>query len=337
MKQRKNLRKPKKKSSRGDDATRLAFQSKIDWKNSRGESISYNDVIWRTIVRSMSKTPSERLNNLTDILDKEGSKTEKALARQLRAMAAKIDRMDFDWGAFGVTVMMTDSVNLYIERMLPRYLSAMIHQLTVEGLLTSTGSPLRYQEDIRTAAGLKTKLSVDTEEFITQVHSHLIDTPRKRRDQVKPGGSDSPLKQYSSALCFHYEWLCPLWTDAKKLFKKNGGCQKGREAVRYKYRHLGRFARWAKKKPNYIGLPDELLNKLSANRGAEYSRPKYLAYEHAAYLCGFGVGEDRAKRNKTVYSVKQISRVIGDHREELGVEYYDSLFRNPSILGTVIS
>lgn len=321
------MTKSTRKRSAVDDAKRVTFHSKVAWKNSKGESRSYQNVIWQIIVAGMSKTPSQRVKELTDILDERGTNTGRALAAQLRAVIAKIDKMDDEW-ASGIVNAMAGSVDVYVERMLPRYISAMIYELTIEGLMTSTESALSYQEHLRAAAGLKTTLSVDTENFIAKVHSRLIDVPRRERNQVRPGGSASPLRQYAGALSFHYERLRPIWKDAKKIFKHNGGGDKGRAAVREKYRDLNRDDRWTKGRADYVGLPEELINKLSSDRGAEESRPQYLAYEHAAHLCGFGIGENRAKRNKTVYSVKQISRIIREHKLELGAEYYDSLFRN---------
>jgi hypothetical protein len=53
--------------------------------------------------------------------------------------------------------------------------------------------------------------------------------------------------------------------------------------------------------------------KLGRVTGDAYeSSPEYLAYRHAAFMCGFGVSE---------YSVKQIKRVVAaykKHVKELG-------------------
>jgi hypothetical protein len=178
---------------------------------------------------------------------------------------------------------------------------------------------LRYQEHMRLAAGLPENISKVTDDFITEIHSSLIAAGRKKRNKVTPGGSTSPLNQYADALCFHYERLHPVWRAAKSIFKEQRSVKDGRQTIIKEFRQLGDGERWTTK-PELIGLPLKLVNKLA--KGEPYiSSAEYLAYEHAAFLCGFEIGK---------YSVKQIKRIVGGHKKMMGAEYYDSRFKNRS-------
>jgi hypothetical protein len=343
------MKNARKKKLSGDGLERKSFQPSGDWETKQGESISYAEVIWRNIDRFMSKTLGERLQELIEYLENRGSTTDKKLAGQMRGMAAKIETMDDAWEADGVASRMAKSVDWYIEEMLPRYIYSTLHQLGIEGLIASSWLPQQYQEYMRLALlpdekkkqldeirspierkrqldKLKKEMLSFTDDFLTQLHSRLIDAPRKQRNQIKHGGSESPLKEWAPMLCFHYERLRPIWRDAKKVYKQHGGDKDGRKAVNLKYHDLGAGEPWALK-PEYIGLPEKLIDKLRYLKSEE-SRPDNLAYEHAAYLCGFMVGNCRARRNKQVYSIKQIKRVISEHKKKLGPDYYKALFKS---------
>lgn len=315
-----------KPSSKG--AKRAAFQPQISWKNKEGQPTTYAKVIRENIDRIMSMTIGERLQELIDLLEKQGSKTDKKLAKQLRGIKTKTETMEDDWGLGGVSDIMSFNVNVFVEEMLPRYIRAMLYQLTVEGLLT-TQTFIRYQKHMRLAAGLKEKMSAETDDFIVQLHSRLIDAPRRKRSQVTPGGSTSPLKKYAHALCFHYERLRVVWRHAKKTYRLHGGGLKGRETVKRSFQYFNPFnegtlgAQHAK--PEQFGLPDMLIAKLEPARedAKEFdSSPEHLAYQHAAFLCGFQIDE---------YSVKQLKRVVSEHKKMLGSEYYDNLFTKEEI------
>ena len=81
-----------------------------------------------------------------------------------------------------------------------------------------------------------------------------------------------------------------------------------------KFSDLGKGERWAIS-PERIGLPPELLDKAESTDPYE-SSAEYLAYKHAALLCGF-----------SNHTVKQIKRVVADHKKMMGVEYYNSTFK----------
>jgi hypothetical protein len=283
----------------------ILFSSRLDWETEQGESISYIEFIWRDIERFMSKTLEERLQELIDFLEKQGSKTDKRLAAQLRNMGVKLKKVDVEWEADGVAIDIAESVDWYIEEMLPRYIYSMLHQLMIEGLIASHRSPEQYQEYMRSAAGLENKMSTATEDLITQLHSRLIGVARKDRNQITPGGSASPLKEYEVMLYLHYKRLLPIWRDVKRIFKQHDDKSK-HEAIQLKYNNLGVGESWTIK-PEYIGLPDELLSQLEKNE--EYiSSPQYLAYQHAAFLCGFQIGS---------YSIKQLKRVVSEVKKRI--------------------
>jgi hypothetical protein len=330
--------KPESKKRKGfsrNTTKRKSFEPKMEWENDEGEPIRYADYIGLVIDLFMSKPLDERLQKLISYLEERGSKTDKKLASKLREMAGKIETMDDEWEANGVVEDMAESVDWYIEEVLPQYIYAMLHQLTIEGLVASHRTPEGYQDYMRFAVlpdekkkqldaiksraektkqldEYKKEMPVIVDDFLTHLYSRLIEAPRRKRNQITPGGSDSPLKECATLLWLHYERLHPIWRDTKKVYTQHGGGKSGREAVSRKYCRLGVGESWTIK-PEYIGLPDELLRTLE--EGEVYiSSPECLAYRHAAFLCGFKINE---------YSVKQIKRVVSEGRKFMSGKTYE--------------
>ena len=192
--------------------------------------------------------------------------------------------------------------------MLPRYLNAMLHQLNVEGFFMNTpiGGASALKEPLRVAAGLPKKMSKTVDELIMKVHESLIAVPRKERNQIKPGGKTPKLALKANDLWFWYENLHPIWKDAKAIYKKNQS-EVTKAAIIEKYKSIFSGENSKAFYRDRDGLPRELVEQLAA-RDCYESSPEYLAYRHAAFMCGFGVNE---------YGVKQIKRVVANFKKRV--------------------
>lgn len=281
----------------------------------KGKPIRFNKLITSIVDEFFDQQPSERVRLLAHDLSKNGAaKRADSLAGKLRKIADAFETIDRDWGSEGLSNSVQYFVDAHIEQMMPRVLLVLLYQLNIEAILTETQSPIRYQEHMRLAAGLPQQLSQSTESFITEIYNQLISAARKKRNNIKPGGKASPLKQYAHALCFHYERLHPVWRTVKSLYKKTSNPKLAQKMAREKFLDLGKGERWAIS-DDRIGLPSKLLEK-AASLDPYESSAEYLAYKHAAIRCGF-----------PDYTVKQIKRVIADHKKMMGVEYYNSTFK----------
>jgi hypothetical protein len=326
--------------------THPKFQPKrgYTWK---GKKVTLFEAIQFVVEEFLSTPLPERLEKLSTQLT--GKDAE--LAKQILSIKAKVE--DFGWGvATGkdgewqvtMTIGGRDStevitnedgsvsmpgimfnVDAFIEGNILAGIRALLNQQMVEALIGANWTPGRYQEHMRRAAGLKVELAADTKRFLERLHQRLYADERTRWMNIHAGGSKSSLDKYQGALATHYERLRPVWRQAKKIYRKHGGGRKGREAVKREYREFSPFiegtlgAQYAK--PEHRGLPDKLIAKLEPARedAREYdSSPEYIAYEHAAFLCGFKIGE---------YSVKRIKEAVRAHKKMLGVEYYNHLYK----------
>ena len=281
----------------------------------KGKPIKFDALIKSIVDDFFEKDPSARLRLLaTDLSKNAPTKAAKPLATKLGHVADALDTIDRDWGTSGLRDSVRFFVDSHMEGMLPRVLTVMLYQLNVEAILTDTHCPIHYQEHMRLAAGLPQQLSQPTEALITDIYRLLISSDRKKRNKITPGGKASPLKQYAHALCFHYERLHPIWRTVKSIYKKTSDPKIARKTVLKRFSDLGKGERWAINAER-IGLPIELLKKAESIDPYE-SSAEYLAYQHAAIRCGFGK-----------YTVKQIKRVVADHKKMMGVEYYNSTFK----------
>jgi hypothetical protein len=297
--------------------SRAAYQGPRHKWLRQGKPIAFDRLINSIVDDFFKEDPSARLRSLaTDLEKHSGAARANVLAKQLRQLATAYGHIDRDWGTTGLDELVRFFIDSHIERMLPRFLKVMLHQLNVEGLLTDTQSPVHYQEHMRLAAGLSQRISQTTEIFITDIYSVLISADRKKRNRVSPGGKTSPIKQYSHALCFHYERLHDVWRTVKSIYKKSDNRRLARKTVLERFSDLGRGERWSIT-PERIGLPAKLLDQLEAGDPYEGSA-EYLAYKHAALLCGFQIGR---------YTVKQLKRIVAEHKKMMGVEYYNSTFK----------
>lgn len=281
----------------------------------KGKPIKFDTLIRSIVDDFLKKDPSARIRLLaTDLSKNAPAKAAKPLATKLGRVADAFDTIDRDWGAKGLSNSVRYFVDSHIERMLPRILTVMLYELNVEAILTGTDCPIRYQEHMRLAAGLPQELSQSTENLITDIYGILISSVRKKRNKITPGGKASPLKQYAHALCFHYERLHPIWRTVKSIYKKTSDPKIARKTVLERFSDLGKGERWAINVER-IGLPIKLLKRAESIDPYE-SSAEYLAYQHAAIRCGF-----------EKYTVKQIKRVVAEHKKMMGVEYYNSTFK----------
>jgi hypothetical protein len=281
----------------------------------QGKPIGFNKLITSIVDDFLEQDPATRIRLLvTDLSKNAAAKRAEPLTKKLRHVADALEVIDREWGVLGLSNSVRYFVDAHIEQMLPRVLRVMLYQLNVEAILTETQSPIRYQEHMRLAAGLSLQLSQSTETLITEIYGLLISAARKKRNNIQPGGKVSPLKQYAHALCFHYERLHPIWRTVKSIYKKTNNPKLAEKIARDKFLDLGKGERWAIS-DDRIGLPPKLLEKAASLDRYEAS-PEYLAYKHAAICCGF--------QN---YTVKQIKRVIVEHKKMMGVEYYNSTFK----------
>lgn len=288
----------------------------------QSQPIKFEELIKSIVDDFFKQHPSVRLRLLAaDLAKNAGTKRGRVLANNLQRVADAFENIDRDWGAHGLSNSIRYFIDTHIERMLPRYLTVMLYQLNAEAMLTNTQSPIDYQEHMRLAAGLQQQISKSTEALITDIYLNLISADRKKGNKISPGGKVSPLKQYSHALCFHYERLHPIWRTVKSTYKKFDDRKMARKMILNRFSDLGKGERWSINKDR-IGLPSELLDRAESEDPYE-SSAEYLAYRHAALMCGFGVG---------TYTVKQIKRVVADHKKMMGAGYYNSTFRTKSVI-----
>src|SRR6266536_4184809 len=181
-------------------------------KSAAKSSACYFDLLHNCVQNIFQLTPTERLRQLIEYLEKRKTKRDKKLAKRLKAVVKALENIDEDWQADGTAADIAYYVDLYIEMMLPRYLNAMLHQLNVEGLFMST--PVKevpgLKEPMRVAAGLPKKMSKAVDALIMQVHESLIAVPRKERNQITPGGKTSKLAAKGNELWHWYENLHPI-------------------------------------------------------------------------------------------------------------------------------
>jgi hypothetical protein len=327
-------------------STRPKFQPKRGY-TLQGKKVNLFEAVQFVIEDFLSTPLPERLEKLSTQLTSKDAE----LAKYILSIKAKVE--EFGWGVatckdgeWQVVLTMgehdsTDvitnedgsvsmpgvmfSVDAFIEGNILAGIRALLQQQMIEALIGANWTPERYQEHMRRAAGLKMELAADTKRFLERLHQRLYADERTKWMNIHAGGSKSPLDKYQGALAAHYERLRPVWKQAKKLYKKHGGGRKGRGAVKREYRDFSPFIEGTlgaqNAKPEHIGLPDKLIAKLEPARedAKEYdSSPEYIAYEHAAFLCGFRIGE---------YSVKRIKEAVRAHKKMLGVEYYNHLFK----------
>lgn len=272
----------------------------------------YYELLQNCVKNIFQLSPIERLHLLIAYLKRRKTKRDQLLAKRFQAVIEALQNIDEDWQADGTAADIVYYVDLYVEMMLPRYLNAILHQLNVEGLFMNT--PFKeatgFKEPMRLAAGLPKKISKDVDDLIMQVHESLIAEPRKQRNEILRGGKSSKLIEKRGELLYWYQSLHPIWKDVKAIYRRNPSSV-GRIAILNKYKsifsgeHSKAFYR------NRDGLPPELVDKMTSEDAYE-SSPEYLAYRHAAFMCGFGVND---------YSVKQIKRVVAaykKHVKELG-------------------
>lgn len=327
-------------------STRPKFQPKQGYTLQDGEVNLFEAI--RFVVEEFLATPlPERLEDLsTQLADKDSD-----LAKRVLSIKAKVEEdgwgvatcKDGKWqtviklgerasadvntnedGSVSIPGVMFN-VDAFIEANILAALRAMLQEQMIEALIGADCTPERYQEHMRHAAGLEMELAADTKRFLERLHRRLYADARTRWMNIHAGGSKSPLDNYQSTLATHYERLRPVWRQAKKLYKKHGGGTKGREAVKREYRDFSPYIEGTlgarNPDPKHIGLPDELIAKLEPARedAREYdSSPEYIAYEHAAFLCGFKIGE---------YSVKRIKDAVRVYKKMVGVEYYNHLHK----------
>ena len=179
------------------------------------------------------------MRELAVILEKDEKRGRK-LAERLKGISTSFQNIDQDWGTSGLKEMVTHFIDFHIEKMLPRLLNVTLHQLNVEGLLTDTECMVHYQEHMRLAAGLPQRISNSTDSFIADINSIPVTAERKKRNKIRPGGKTSPLRQYSHALCFHYERLHPIWRTVKAIHNRYGDSKRARKDVVLKYSELGK-------------------------------------------------------------------------------------------------
>lgn len=272
----------------------------------------YYELLQNCVKNIFQQSPVERLHLLIAYLERRKTKRDRLLAKRFKAVIEALENIDDDWQADGTAADIIYYVDLYIEMMLPQYLNAILYQLNVEGLFMDT--PYReatgFKEPMRLAAGLPKKMSKDVDDLIMQVHESLIAEPRKKRNEIIRGGKSSKLIEKRGELLYWYQSLHPIWKDIKAIYKKNPSSF-GREEILKKYESIfsGENSKAVYRERD--GLPPELVDKLTSGDAYE-STPEYLAYRHAAFMCGFGVND---------YSVKQIKRVVAAHKkhvEELG-------------------
>lgn len=303
------------------------------------------------VIEDFLSTPlPERLEKLGDELASE----DKELANHIRNIKTKVEEMDINLGTTtykdgkGKTTiaMGGDSasrdvvanedgsvsmpsvmfyVDLHIESNVLRAIRALLKEQMIEALIGANWTPEKYQEHLRLAAGLKMELSGDTKDFLTCLHRRLSEDKRTKWMNIHPGGSKSLLVNSQGNLAGFYERAHPIWKQAKKIYTKHGGGKKGEEAVKREYHTWSPYIEGTlgaqNPNPNYIGLPDKLIKKLNPERedATEYdSSPEYIANEHAAFLCGFKIGE---------YSVRQIKAAIRAYKKIMGIEYYNHLYK----------
>src|ERR1044072_6529454 len=135
----------------------------------QGKPIAFDRLINSIVDDFFKKDPSARLKWLaTDLEKHSGAARAKALARPLRHLATAYEHIDQDRGTSGLNEVNRYFFDSHTERMLPRFLKVMLHQLNVEGLLTDTQSSVHYQEHMRLAAGLSQQISQATEYMRTR-------------------------------------------------------------------------------------------------------------------------------------------------------------------------
>jgi hypothetical protein len=276
-------------------------------KSARKSAACYFGILQNAVENIFQLTPVERLRQLIEYLERQKNGRNTHLAKRFANLVSALETIDDDWQADGTADRIAYHADLYIEMMLPRYLNAMLHQLSVEGLLSCT--PFQdaqgLKRPMRVAAGLPKEMSKKVDDLIMEVHSSLIAAPRKKRNKVTPGGSSSKLSKQEAMLLYWYESLHPIWRDAKTIYKANP-TKVGRDAVVEKYQSnfSGENSNAGSRRD---GLPHQLVDKLTAGDVYE-SSAEQLAYRHAAFMCGFGVDE---------YSVKQIKRVVAAYKKRV--------------------
>lgn len=278
------------------------------WQNPKSaikSSACYFDLLNNCVQNIFQLTPAERLQQLIEYLAQRKTKRDKDLVKRLKALIKALENIDEDWQADGTAADIVNYVDLYIEMMLPRYLNAMLHQLNLEGFFMST--PIKegkgLKEPMRVAAGLPKQMSKDVDKLVMQVHESLIAVPRKARNEITVGGKKSGLAGKANELWWWYENLHPIWKDAKAIYKKNPSVAT-KDVIVEKYKSIFSGENSKAVYRNRDGLPPELVKQLTSLDRYE-SSPEYLAYRHAAFMCGFGIGE---------YGVKQIKRVIAEFK-----------------------
>jgi len=318
-----------KKSTRKSKKGGRAKFPKLEWrqppldaiwqepKSAAKSSACYFDLLNNCVQNILQLTPTERLQQLIEYLEKRKTKRDKDLAKKFKAVVKALEKIDEDWQADGTAADITYYVDLYIEMMLPRYLNAMLHQLNVEGFFMST--PIKevpgLKEPMRVAAGLPKKMSKAVDKLIMQVHESLIAVPRKERNQITPGGKTSKLAAKANELWYWYENLHPIWKDAKAIYKKNQSVA----AIVEKYESIFLGENSKAKYRDRDGLPPALVEQLTSKDHYE-SSAEYLAYKHAAFMCGFGVNE---------YGVKQIKRVVAEFKNRAKESGFGDVFKKP--------
>jgi hypothetical protein len=327
----------------------IPFQPKVR-HTLKGRSVSIGEAI-QFVVEDFLLTPlTERLEKLSDRL----KSADVEMAENINNLKAEFEKdywgiatcKDNEWQVVGTvggkastdvvqnedrsvtmpTVMFL--VDAHIESNLRSAVRALLYQQMVEALVGANQTPVRYQEHMRRAAGLKMELSADTEIFLMRLYRRLYADSRKKWLNIHAGGSKSPLTPCIYAICFHTERLHPICKEAKKLYREKKRGETAHKAVLHKYRHLGEGERWATK-PEYVGFPSKLLPRLGMLKPPYPPQPNWvgsprnIAIAWAAYLCGFPIGKP---------GVKRIKEAMTDYkRNAVGEEYYNQLFKNSTL------
>lgn len=304
-----------KKKSELKNAVTLDFQAKINHIYNN-KPVSFMFCVQKKLESFFSLPLAKRLERLREHVGHSDTVAWERLDRLIDA----VENADDSWGITGAKDGIAQTVDTFVEANLTAAMEAIMNLMMIEALIGAEINGFRFQPHMRSAACLHPEKMGETEEFLKELWAQLYEDPRKKWLKCTPGGSKSELTRYAHALCFHYERLHPIWKRAKSIYKKHGGGERGIEAVKREFKNLDEGERWVVS-PEFVGLPDGLIRKLEPARedAKEYdSSPEYIAYEHAAFLCRFNIGD---------YSVRQIKRVINAHKKMLGKEYYNQLFK----------
>jgi hypothetical protein len=236
-----------------------------------GQTVSFMDCIQGIVDDFFSTSLVGRIEKLSAATYKKDA----CLGGRLKSLVDEVRNADYKWAAIGSQELIAKSIDTDIELSLCYSLRALLYMMMVERLVGGNFSPMKYQEHMRIAASLPHEKLAKTDKFLKDIWRHLYERPRKKWMNITPGGSKSELTAYAHALCFHYERLHPIWKEAKRLFKKNGGDERAVKAIKDNFKELGRGERWTVSE-DLIGLPEELIRKLETHK--EYDQAQSTSH-----------------------------------------------------------